>query len=76
MIISTLDKPVTLRFTNPLPGGGTSELEIPINSVSPESGYEVVMDEFLHNGIIEYKYTSDPPTEGTLKIVSWRGENV
>jgi len=73
-IISTLDAPVLIKFTNPLSGAVASELLIPPNTVSPASGYEFSPSDAWHNGVIEYKYAVAAPTEGTLKMVSWRAE--
>jgi hypothetical protein len=37
--------------------------------MGPNDGF--VWDGFNHNGLIEYKYLGDAPTEGTLQIRSW-----
>ena len=63
LIYSSLDESVTLKFTNTL----TSELVVPVN-------WEFALDDFWHDSVIEIKHNGDAPTEGFLKIESWRGE--
>lgn len=64
MIYSTLDQPVTLKFAN----AESDELNIPPNwEISPEI-------EFWYDGIIQIKHDGDAPTEGFLKMISWRAE--
>lgn len=63
MIYSSLNQPVTLKFTNNL----TVELHLPPN-------WNFTPDEFWHDNIIKIKHDGVAPTEGFLKIVSWRAE--
>ena len=64
MIYSSLDEPVSLKFDN----AESDELNVPPNwEISPNI-------EFWHDGPIELKHNGDAPTEGFIKIVSWRAE--
>lgn len=60
MIFSSLNEPVTLKFIN-------SELELPAK-------WTFAPDDFWHDNIIEIKHNGVAPTEGFLKIDSWRAE--
>jgi hypothetical protein len=63
MIYSSLDQPVTIKFTNT----ETAELNLPAN-------WTFAPDDFWHDNVIQIKHNGDAPTEGFLKIVSWRAE--
>ncbi len=63
MIFSSLDQPVTLKFTN----AETVELNLP-----PD--WTFAPDDFWHDNIIQIKHNGVAPTEGFLKIDSWRAE--
>jgi uncharacterized SAM-dependent methyltransferase len=63
LINSSLNQPVTLKFTNNL----TAELNVLGN-------WSFDFDEFWHDNVIEIKHNGVAPTEGFLKIVSWRAE--
>ena len=64
MIYSTLDQAVTLKFAN----AESDELNVPPNwEISPEV-------DFWHDGVIEIKHAGSAPTEGFLKMISWRAE--
>ena len=64
MLYSSLDELVSLKFAN----AESDELNIP-------AGWQFQPNiEFWHDGVIEIKHNGDAPTEGFLKIVSWRAE--
>jgi len=72
MIYTTLDQPVFLRFYNPL-SEVWSVLKIPAKPADAP-GFSLVFDQFQHNGSLELKHeTGFAPTEGALKLVTWRG---
>lgn len=70
-IFSTLNEPVKIRFYNPV-SATWSELYIPSRGSGVSFGQS--LDNFHHNGVIELKYIVDAPTEGFIKITSWRAE--
>jgi len=72
MVYSTLDAPVIVRFQNPV-SEVWSELEVPAPS-GGAPGFSMVLDEFRHQGNIEWKRKASAPTAGEIKFVSWRGE--
>lgn len=62
MLVNGTDANIIIKFTN---SAITSEYTVPANSTQ-------VLDNFLHNSIIQYKYVS-APTTGYFKLTSWLG---
>ena len=63
-LYSSFDTEVVIKFTN---SSGDRELIIP-----PKWG--IPLPEFRYNDVIEIKHTGAVPTEGFLKMLSWRAE--
>jgi hypothetical protein len=57
VLSSTLDEAVMLKF-------GNSELLVDKNQT-------VSLESFYHNGLVQIKYTSIAPTEGTFRMINW-----
>ena len=61
-IVNRLDADIILKFANM-----ATSAEYTVPSLSAQ-----VLDEFSHNGIIQYKYVL-APSSGFLKLTSWLG---
>lgn len=62
-LVNTTDEDVVVKFTN---AAITAEYTIPSNSSQ-------TLDQFSHNGVIQYKYSAAPST-GFFKLTSWLGK--
>lgn len=61
MLVNETDQSIIIKFTN---SAITSEIII-------GSGAALTLDDFKHNGIINYKYESVAPLEGSIKHFTW-----
>lgn len=63
-LYSSLNEPITIKFTN---SAGDKEVIIPPNWGMP-------LPEFRYNDVIEIKHNGVAPTQGFVKMLNWRAE--